>query len=421
MTNLKWTAGVVILVAGTLACNRASQPAETAATASGWTVTIQPVQIPAAPDSSIPHLSASSHGVIASWVEQDGARASLKFANRTADGWSAPTTVASGTGWFLSWADAPSVMRLSDGTLVADWFVTTREEIEAYNTLMSYSKDEGKTWAKPFLPHRDQSQTQHGFPTIVEMPDRQVGMVWLDGRDMDNNTTDPEGGVMTLRFTSFDAAWKQSPDVEVNARVCECCQTAAAMTPDGLVAAFRDRSENEIRDIAVSRLEKGAWTPAQLVSADNYMVDSCPVNGPALSARGRDLAAAWYTVKENKGRAYAAFSRDAGRTWSAPQRLDGGESLGMVDIEWLDDGGAAATWVEFGDKRRRLMLRHVDPDGPMSAPVTVAGTGPGRLTGYPRLARDKGELLLAWTETTGQIDSGDVTSKVLTAVARLPR
>ena len=34
-----------------------------------------------------------------------------------------------------------------------------------------------------------------------------------------------------------------------------------AVTSDGVITAFRDRSDKEIRDIAVSRLENGTWTP----------------------------------------------------------------------------------------------------------------------------------------------------------------
>ena len=33
-----------------------------------------------------------------------------------------------------------------------------------------------------------------------------------------------------------------------------------------------------------------------------------------LSARGRNVVLAWFTVKDDVGHAYAAFSADAGRT-----------------------------------------------------------------------------------------------------------
>ena len=409
------------VVAASCSSAKEAQPSTTPAARSTWSVSLQPLTPPAQGQSSTPQLTSSSKGLIASWIERSGDRASLKFSERTADGWSAPKTVASGSGWFLSWADAPTVMRMSSGTLVADWFVTTREEVEGYDTLMSYSKDEGRTWAAPFKPHRDKTKTQHGFTTFVEMPDKGLGVIWLDARDQENNTTDPEGGVVTLRFTSFDPAWKQTADVEVNRRVCECCQTAATLTADGVIAAFRDRSDKEIRDIAVTRLENGKWTDAQIVHPDNWEVDSCPINGPAISARGRDVAVAWFNAKDDQGHAYAAFSHDAGRTWTAPVRLDERESVGHVDIELLDDGGAAAAWVEFADKRQRFTMRRVDPSGATSAPIVIGGDGPGRVTGYPRMARAGDELVFAWTESAAGSEDGESGQQIKGAVARLPR
>ena len=53
------------------------------------------------------------------------------------------------------------------------------------------------------------------------------------------------------------------------------------MTADGPLVAFRDRSNQEIRDIHVARVEQGKWTEAVPVHADNWRIEACPVNGPA--------------------------------------------------------------------------------------------------------------------------------------------
>jgi hypothetical protein len=384
-----------------------------------WVSEIRALDVPISSPAMTPQLARAGGGVTLSWVEMAKDVATLRYAEWTGDKWSAPATAATGKNWFLSAADVPSVTRLSSGALVANWFVATKLEEEAYDLLLSYSKDDGKTWATSFKPPRDNSQTQHGFTSIVETPDQGVGLVWLDGRE-GAHAKDPEAAEMTLRFTSFDRDWKQGPDVAVNKRVCDCCQTAAAVTKDGIVTAFRDRSDKEIRDIAVARLENAAWTPAQIVHADNYETSSCPVNGPALSARDNDLAVAWYTVLNNVGHAFAAFSHDAGRTWSAPIQLDGGKSLGMVDVELLDDGSAAATWVEFADGHRMFRLRRVEPNGNASAPVDLPGQESGRVSGYPRMSRDKDTLLFTWAESAGQggADDGSPT-KIRGAIARL--
>ena len=73
---------------------------------------------------------------------------------------------------------------------------------------------------------------------------------------------------------------------------------------------------------------------------DDWKIAACPVNGPMLSARGRDVVLAWFTRQGRVGHAYAAFSADAGRTFGAPIRLDEASALGRVDVELLPDGSA---------------------------------------------------------------------------------
>ena len=400
-------------VAGSAACGR-TDPTD-------WQVTIQPVPLPADPDSSEPQLTASDRGLILSWIERDGSTTHLKFVERTASGWTDVMTAASGDDWFLSYADVPSVTRLASGTLVAQWLETTDELLEAYNLRLSYSTDSGATWAPSFLPHHDGTTTQHGFASIFDMPGGALGLVWLDGRAVELDTTDPGGGAMSLRFAAFDADWTQTADMPIDLRVCECCPTTAVVTADGVLTAYRDRSASEVRDIAVSRFENGSWTSPTTVHDDNWTIPACPVNGPMLSARGRTVAVAWFTVKEDQGQAYAAFSIDAGRSWGAPIRLDEEGSLGRVDIELLEDGTAAATWVEFVDQRAQFRMRRVEPSGATSAPVTIAGVSSGRTSGYPRVARLGQELVFAWTESETAAGGSEGVLQIRAAAATLPR
>ena len=366
-----------------------------------WSATVEPLQVPATGQSAQPHLSASARGIVLSWLEHRDTTATLKFAEWTNGTWSAPRTVASSDTWFVSGADVPTVMRLGDGTLVATAYPATDPLIEAYDLRLTYSRDEGKTWARPIAPHHDGTKTQHGFATLFEMPGGGLGLVWLDGRDQELNTSDPEGGSMSLYYATFDRDWKQTAEQAVDTRVCECCQTSVAMTDEGPVVAFRDRSPREVRDINVTRLEGGKWTQPRPLHVDGWQIEACPVNGPALSARGRAVAAAWFAVTDEEGHAYAAFSTDAGRSWGDPIRLDDAVAMGHVDVELLDDGSAMASWVEYVNQRARLRVRRVEPSGRRSEALTLAGTGEGFVAGYPRIAHHDGGLVVAWPETTG--------------------
>ena len=380
-----------------------------------------PSSIPIAASSSEPQLTRHAGGAILSWIEQGPQGATLKFAERRASGeWSAVQTAASGTDWFLSWADVPSVSRLPDGTLVAQWLKNVDPLIEAYDLMLTLSRDGGRTWTAPFSPHHDRTRTQHGFASVFPWPGAArpgFGVVWLDGRDQELNTADPAGGSMALFAARFDSAGKQIGEAAVDVRVCECCSTSVAVTPAGPVAAFRDRSDQEVRDIHVSRFENGSWSAPTAVHADNWRLDACPVNGPAVAAAGSALAVAWFAVTGGQGHAYAAFSRDGGRSFGAPIRLDDATSLGHVGIEMLEDGTAVATWVEFADRRARLRLRRLEASGGRSSPVDVAGMGAGYVSGHPRVARVGTELVLAWTESSGEGSDGtDQQVRVATAV-----
>jgi hypothetical protein len=412
MNNEYLAAAVVasVAIAGA-ACTRPAPP---------WPISPTSVAAPAGTNSSEPQLTVSDSGVILSWIEQSGRSTStLKFAERTSSGWTAPKTVASGDQWFLSYADPPHVFRRPDGTLLANWIVATDPILEGSDLNLSYSKDNGTTWAPAVLPHHDSSMGQHEFPAFFELPGNGLGVVWLDGRAVADYPNTPDQAPMSLRYAAFDAAWKQVADTTVDARTCDCCSTTAVVTADGVLTAYRDRSDKEIRDIAVSRLENGTWTPPAIVHDDHFEIFECPVNGPMLSARGREVVLAWFTIKDGEGVAWAAFSHDSGRTWGVPVRIDDRSSLGRVDVELLDDGSALATWVELVDKRGEFRVRRIEPSGTRSEHVTISPVSGGVSSGFPRLARQGKDLVFAWTETMGD-EEGTATYHVRTATARLP-
>jgi hypothetical protein len=406
-------AALVVVAAGTVWPHPGTQ------TRPDWPLRVEPLPSPTGAGSAQPQLSVSSRGVLLSWIESKGSDATLKFAERTGDGWSAAKTIASGSDWFVNWADVPSVVRLSDGTLVAHWLQRSGPGTYAYDVRLSYSRDEGAAWAPSFTPHHDGTKTEHGFASLFELPGPAggLGVVWLDGRQMTSGQggTGHDSGDMSLRYASYSRDWKQTADTALDVRVCECCPTAAAMTPAGPLVAYRDRAEGEVRDILFTRLVRSRWTEPVPVFRDGWQFPACPVNGPSVGALGRSVALAWYQAKDNAPKAFVALSRDAGRTFSAPVRLDEGASLGRVDVEALADGSAAAAYIEVIGSRAEFRVKRVASGGAVSAPVTIAPLASNRSSGYPRMALSNGEFVFAWVDRDA---SGSAI--VRTAAARLP-
>ena len=374
------------------------------------TLQIRLLDLPAAAGSVAPQLTVTDDRAVLSWIEneevKDGTRSTLKFSERTPSGWSRARVVSSGDDWFVNVADVPSVVRLDEGTLAAHWLRTTDAENEGYDLLLSFSRDEGRTWTPPASPHHDGTLTQHGFASLFQMPGAGLGIVWLDGRAVKAE------GNMTVRAAAFDRKGVQMSEALIDDRVCECCPTAVAVTADGPIAVYRDRGATEIRDIAVSRLVGGHWTAPKTVHDDRWTITACPVNGPAVSARGRQVAVAWMTAKGEDGLAFAAFSSDAGASFGAPIRLDDQGTLGKVGITLLDDGSAIASWIEFADRHAQLRVRRIVPSGERGAAQTVGLEG-DRPSGYPRMSRRGQEILFAWTE------AHDGHPRMRTAVASL--
>src|SRR5262245_55232471 len=422
-------------IGGVLLAHFFGAPQLTAQDRSAWTPTIAAMASPAGANTGEPQLTVSNRGILLSWIEHAGSKTTLRFAERTRDGWTQPRTVASGDDWSINGLDLPSVRRLSNGTLVAQWMQGTGGGMHANDVRLTYSTDDGKRWARTFTPYQDKTSRERLFASLFELPNGGLGLICLNSGAAPAMTSGqtrgynhapgaghvpPQGGGagghqgqeghggrgamgsmgdMSLQFAAFDGGWKQVAELPIDPRVCECCSTAAVPTSEGIVAAYRNRSEDEVRDIYVSRFVEGQWSEPAVVHADNWRIPACPINGPALSAQGREVAIAWYTLKEDQGHSYVAFSRDAGRSFTAPVRLDDAVSAGRVAVELLPDGSALAGWIDVAEGGSQFRIRRVGADGSRSAPVTVAA-----FSGYrtaPRMARRADEIVFTWTETNG--------------------
>lgn len=383
-------------------CNRSiSQSVSTAEPA----LAIKPINSPTADnDSREPNLHRADDGrIILSWVEKAGEKSyALRLSLRDANGWSEPRTVAQGDNWFVNWADFPSAIALRDGSLAAHWLVKSGKSTYAYNVNISRSKDGGKTWSQPIVPHQDNTQTEHGFVSLIPLSDGRLGAIWLDGRNMkDMKETDdhePAPQSMTLRYAVIDGKGNLSDEAELDNRVCECCQTSAAVTSDGPIAVYRDRSPTEVRDIYIVRHVNGTWTTPQAIHEDNWQINGCPVNGPSVAADGRRVVVAWFTAVGETPHVKIAFSNDAGASFGKPIQVDDGETLGRVDTLMLPDGSALVCWLSGTVEGGAIKVRRVQANGKVGPASVIAKTDISRSSGFPRMADFGGEVQFAWTE-----------------------
>lgn len=376
---------------------------------------VERLATPAASGSGQSHLAVAPDGsVVMSWVEPVTGGHALRLAGLHGSEWSAPATVAEGSDWFVNWADFPSVVPISGRLWAAHWLRRQSAGGYAYDIAVALSTDGGASWGAAFTPHTDGTATEHGFVTLFPWQEG-VGLVWLDGRNMtaDAGSHESAHGAaaagMTLRAAVLDAAAGRHREALVDDLTCDCCQTAVAIGAEGPIVAYRDRSTGEIRDIVVTRATGTAWSKPVPVAGEGWRIEGCPVNGPAIAARGSAVIVAWFTAASDLPRVRMARSADAGRHFGPAIDLDTRAPLGRVALALLDDGDAAVGWLAADAEGAAVVLRRIAPDGTLG-PVRVIGrTAAARPSGFPQMVASGGGLIVSWTDVT------DGATRILTA------
>ena len=353
---------------------------------SGGALAMDSVASPAGPGSAEPNLTVGPDGrVYMSWLEPADSGHALRFSVHDGSAWAPARTIVARRDFFVNWADFPSIKVLDGGRLAAHWLQRNGSATYAYGVRIAQSSDVGKTWSAPVVPHRDSSKTEHGF--VAMWRERgQLGAVWLDGRKFNKEGHNASNEMMLVTTTLLPDGTR-GPEVRLDERTCDCCQNAVAVTTNGPIVAYRNRTSDEIRDIFVTRRIGQKWIAGVPVNNDNWKIAACPVNGPALAARGNRVALAWFTAAGDSARVKVAFSDDGGAKFTAPIRVDGGTPAGRVDVALLPDGGALVTWVErIGGDTAAVRARRIARDGRPGAPTTIASNSAARASGFPKMA-----------------------------------
>ncbi len=401
---------VLVAALGLAACGREAAPPAPAIVATG----LQPWTLPAPPGSLAPDLAVSPRGrLVLSWLNAEpGRRSLLQFAELGVDDrWQGPVTVAVGQSFVVNAADTPHIAIADDRAL---WVQYLQRQAEGgYGVRLATSRSGGMGWSDPVAVNTDGVAAEHGFASLWPAGGDRIGVAWLDGRDAGgegghHDQGDDEhahAGATALRAATFGPDLQRAGETVVDVRACDCCATSVARTNSGVVLAYRDRSEDEIRDIATVAFDGKHWSAPRPVHADGWRMAGCPVNGPAIAADGADVVVGWYTAANDQPLVQIAHSSDGGAQFAAPLVLERGKQVdGRVAVA-LDARNAWALWLreEFGGSS--LWLARLAPD--LSAErerVKVATLkARGGASGYPKIALRDGTAYLVWTDTDGKL------------------
>ena len=396
---------LVLACSAGVACKREEPPA---ANPNGeYRVEVWP--LPVAAGSMSPDLSIAPDGrLLLSWINrQQGRRNALQFSSYTDEGgWqSQPRTIAVGHALVANWADTPHLLATPDGALWAQWLQSNEGSPSGYDAVLARSRDGGMRWEQITRVNDDGLAAEHGFVSMWPRTADSLGIAWLDGRAQSAAPSHGEGhhagGAMQLRANQFDMSLNRGTDAVLDTKTCDCCQTDVAITDKGPLLAYRDRGDDEVRDIAVLRFEAGKWGAPKPVHADGWKIEACPVNGPAIAARGNAAVVAWYSEAGGTPALRIARSGNAGDAFAAPVVVDKGAAvLGRVDVA-VDDKQVWVAWLREDAQGQTLLLARYAPDLSRELQrIEVAKLqGRGHASGSPKLAVNASGAWLAWTDS----------------------
>jgi hypothetical protein len=365
-------------------------------------IELESIPFPTMENAAMPSLFASDSNLYISWVTMENdTTAALYFSKLNSESqWDTPQLIHQGSNWFVNWADFPALVE-NQGVLLSHILQKSSPETFSYDIKLQVLPKGASQWTLNLPLHQDSTLTEHGFVSTVPYTTKSFFSTWLDGRETGGGGHDHaahSGGPMSIRAAEIDFNGKVLWDELLDAKTCDCCQTSSAITDLGPVVVYRNRSDQEIRDIAITRLVDGKWTEPALVHADGWEISGCPVNGPKVVARGTNLLVGWFTAPKGIQQVKFAFSTDAGASFGEPVVIESTGLIGRVDVALLREDLGVVSWMETKGEQTFLYAAGIDQAGKMGAAIQITSLDPSRKSGFPQLEVLGDQVYFAWTE-----------------------
>ena len=344
-----------------------------------------------------PNLVSSNGSLTLSWISsKEENKASLNYSRYMEGRWIKPQVIASGSDWFINWADFPA-HAINQDLIITSHLKKSASGKYTYDVVLNLQKLSGEKIKEDFLLNTDGVKAEHGFVSIIANNKKGFFITWLDGRNTIEKKLDGDHKPMTIRFAEITDKGDVIKESELDASTCDCCQTSIAITNDGPIVVYRDRGEKEVRDIYSVKNINGTWEEPNVVHDDGWIINGCPVNGPKVAVNSKDLAIAWFTVSNDNPLVNVSFSKNNGNSFGAPVKVNDHDAIGRVDVSFLNDEEVIVSYMEVDDIGTYLRIKKVSFDGKISEPITISKIDGGRNTGVPQLEIIDSEIFIVWT------------------------
>ena len=344
-----------------------------------------------------PNLVSYNGSLSLSWISsKEENKAFLNYSQYKKGRWIKPQVIASGSDWFVNWADFPA-HAINQDLIITSHLKKSASGTYTYDVVLNLQKLSGEKIRENFLLNTDGVKAEHGFVSIMANNEKGFFITWLDGRNTIEKKLEGDHKPMTIRFAEITDKGDVIKESELDASTCDCCQTSIAITNDGPIVVYRDRSEEEVRDIYIVKNINGTWEKPNAVHDDGWIINGCPVNGPKVAVNSKNLAVSWFTVSNNHPLVNVSFSKNNGNSFGAPLKVNDHDAIGRVDVAFLNDEEVIVSYMEVDDIGTYLRIKKVSFDGKISEPITISKIDGGRNTGVPQLEIIDSEIFIVWT------------------------
>jgi hypothetical protein len=200
-------------------------------------------------------------------------------------------------------------------------------------------------------------------PKLAASQNGKVMAFWHDERDR----VDWKVPGNSIYFASFDGkTGVKSSEGKAGDAVCECCSIAVDFDGDNLPVLFvRYIYPGGVRDLGLikPKAEGKEWN-AWRVTFDDWRIEACPEQGPALSIGpdGRQHIA-WFTQGNVRQGLFYAYSTDHGQHFSAPLALSDSGKLADHPAVLALGQKVTLVWKEFDGMKTSIMMRQSQDGG----------------------------------------------------------
>ena len=346
------------------------------------------------------YLMVSDNELFISWIEERIDSNFLYMSKFVDNKWNDKELIVKGKDWFVNWADFPSIsVNKINGLKIAHYL--KKSSIETFSYDVNFLVNPLDSWKDEQKMHNDTTLSEHGFVSIHPYNDGFISS-WLDGRNTsaNNNHSGHASGPMSLRSAIINSQGKIIKEIEIDDMVCDCCQTSIAVSNDIPIVVYRDRSENEIRDISVSRFINSSWSKPYSLNDDKWKINGCPVNGPSIKSNGKNVVIAWFSAADGKPEVNVKFSNNQGETFGKKILINTTEvlPLGRVDIDFINNYQAVISWMSTNSGVGSINLRKIGIDGSTGDIVSLSNISDSRATGFPQIEKLDNHLILSFTD-----------------------